>query len=553
MKILVILMMILTLMAQSSCKMTCSKGTASVPLAVVSECRIDGKLVPNGGRVSGVPLEGTEIIVRFSDEIDVERSDKRKISLSGIISDDISVSYGVDRQTLVIRPLRPLPPLEIMRFHISKGTNLGIELDDSFECELVTAVNPSMKYPEIPEEDLLTKVQESTFSYFWDYAHPVSGLARERSGSGDLVTVGGSGFAAMAIPVAVERGFITREEGASRLLRMVRFLYEQADRFHGVFPHWLDGTDGKTIPFSQKDDGGDLVETSLLLQGLLTASEYFNSSSPVEMQFRRIVDMIWQEVEWEWYMNGQQKLFWHWSPDYGWEMNLPVTGWNEALITYVLAASSPTHQIDRSVYDAGWARYGEMRNGKSFFDICLPLGPDFGGPLFFAHYSFLGLDPRGLSDAYADYWEQNVAHSLINYRYCVSNPRGWYGYGKEVWGLTACDIPGGYAANSPAYDTGTIAPTAALSSIPYTPEESLSALKYYYYILGDRLFGEYGFFDSFNLEKAWISSTCLAIDQGPVIIMIENYRTGLLWKLFMDNEYVQNGLSRLGFTTEPKL
>ena len=400
----------------------------------------------------------------------------------------------------------------------------------------------------VTDDELLTIVQERTFRYFWDYAHPVSGLARERLGSDDIVTSGGSGFGVMAFPVAVERGFITRDQAVERLLKIVNFLGCKADKFHGAFPHWLNGTTGKTIPFSPKDNGGDIVETALLLQGLLTVKEYFNGEDPRETAIRDGIDAIWRGVEWDWYTRGEDLIYWHWSPEYEWEMNLPVRGWNEALIVYVLAASSPTHSIPPIIYNIGWARAGAMANGEEYMGVTLPLGPPYGGPLFFAQYSFLGLDPRGLSDRYADYWEQNVAQTRINYKYCVENPRGWKGYGRNVWGLTACDVPGGYAANSPTEDFGTIAPTAALSSFPYTPYESMEALHYYYYILGEKTFGEYGFCDAFNLQEDWFSPSYLAIDQGPIIIMMENYRSGLLWNLFMKNEDVRAGLNSLGFS-----
>ena len=412
---------------------------------------------------------------------------------------------------------------------------------------VVVLVDTIYKYPKISDDSLLTLVQRRTFRYFWDYAHPVSGLARERLGSEELVTIGGSGFGVMCIPVAIERGFISRAEGAERIFKILSFLSLQADRFHGAYPHWMDGATGKTIPFSTYDNGGDIVETALLVQGLLTVKQYFNTSDPVETVIRDAIDQIWESVEWDWYLNGQNVLYWHWSPDFAWDMDMQVNGWNEALIAYVLAASSPTFPIPREAYEEGWARNGQMCNGKKFYSILLPLGPDFGGPLFFAHYSFLGLDPRELSDEYADYWTQNIAHTMINYDYCVRNPKNWAGYGPNVWGLTACDIPNGYEACSPMHDHGVIAPTAALSSMPYTPERSIRALRYYYYILGDRAFGEYGFCDSFFLQKQWFAPSYLAIDQGPIIIMIENYRTGLLWDLFMKNVCILDGLDKLGF------
>jgi hypothetical protein len=189
-----------------------------------------------------------------------------------------------------------------------------------------------------------------------------------------------------------------------------------------------------------------------------------------------------------------------------------------------------------------------MKNGKTFYDIMLPLGYDYGGPLFFAHYSFLGLDPRNLSDSYANYWTQNTAHSLINYKYCVANPKKYRGYSAKCWGLTASDIQNSYSASSPTNDLGVIAPTAALSSIPYTPEQSMEALKFFYYVLGDKLWGTYGFYDSFNLTSRWFADSYIAIDQGPIVCMIENYRSGLLWNLFMSNTDIKSGLDKLGFS-----
>jgi hypothetical protein len=401
------------------------------------------------------------------------------------------------------------------------------------------------------DEALLDLVQRQTFRYFWDFAHPTSGLARERSNvtpdyGRETVATGGSGFGIMSIVVAVERQWIARADAVDRLLQMSRFLYK-ADSYHGVLPHFLNGETGRTIPFSRKDDGADLVETSYLVAGLLCARQYFDRDDAGERDLRARIDALWQEVEWEWHTRGESVLYWHWSPNNGWAMNHQVRGWNECLITYVLAASAPRHRIDPDVYLRGWAQSRTFTNGREFYGIRLPLGPDYGGPLFFAHYSFLGLDPRGLRDRYADYWQQNVAHALINYEHCVRNPHGFKGYGADCWGLTASDDHQGYAAHAPDHDLGVISPTAALSSFPYTPAHSIRALRHFYHQLGDRIWGEYGFVDAFSETHEWYASSYLAIDQGPIVVMIENYRSGLLWRLFMSCPEVRAGLRRLGF------
>jgi hypothetical protein len=407
-------------------------------------------------------------------------------------------------------------------------------------------------FDQISDDSLLTLVQQRTFGYFWDFGHPTSGLARDRTSSGDVVTSGGSGFGVMAILVAVERGFITRSAALERLTTIVDFLSNTADRFHGAFPHWLNGRTGKATSFSADDNGSDLAETDYLMQGLLTVKEYFkDGATPQETALCAAIQALWEEVEWDWYrQNGQQALYWHWSPDKGWKMNMRITGWNECLIVYVLAAASPTHAIPKSVYDEGWARNGAIRNGREFYGVTLPLGEDRGGPLFFEHYSFLGLDPRSLRDAYADYWEQSVAHARINYSYCAANPKQHAGYSADCWGLTASDIPNGYTASSPSNDVGVIAPTAALSSFPYTPAESLAALHHFYYTRGRKLWSQYGFKDAFKPSTGWVAADYLAIDQGPIVVMIENHRTALLWNLFMANPDIQAGLAKLGFTIQ---
>lgn len=513
--------------------------------AAVFSASVNGVTMTTTGSVSDLPTDDVVFTLEFSSEVDADKFNPLGITFSG---GDLDVSYGENKAVLVLKPRNELSHYKKYTLSILPVEQLGVNMVESYSYSIVTCYDPSDKFDRISDEELLTLVQKQTFKYFWDYAHPVSGLARERLNSGETVTSGGSGFGVMTIPVGIERGFITREEGAERMAVIVDFLLNKAERFHGAFPHWLDGTTGKAKAFSAQDDGGDLVETALLIQGLLTVQQYFNLENETESAIREGIQTLWEEVEWNWYLNGGNALFWHWSPKHEWAMNLPIRGWNEGLITYVLAASSPTYPISKEVYDEGWARSGGIVNGREYYGIELPLGSDKGGPLFFTHYSFLGLDPRNLSDAYADYWEQNVAHTRINQAYCVANPKKYAGYGDDCWGLTASDIPGGYTASSPTNDNGTIAPTAALSSMPYTPEASMKAIRKFYYIFGDRLWGEYGFHDAFNLGKMWFASSYIAIDQGPVVIMIENHRTGLLWDNFMKNADIRAGLDKLGFT-----
>ncbi len=418
------------------------------------------------------------------------------------------------------------------------------------------AQNKSSIQNDLSDDQLLDIVQKQTFRYFWDFAHPISGMARERSnatfGYGDeVVTTGGTGFGVMSIIVATERKWITRDSAAKHLLKMMLFL-EKANSYHGAFPHWMNGATGKTIPFGRKDDGADLVETSYLFEGLLCARQYFNANNKTETELRNRIGWMWDEIEWNWFTKGEEVLYWHWSPNNGWAMNFPVHGFNECLIMYILAASAERYPVSSAVYHKGWAQGSFFKNGKTFYGYELPLGFDYGGPLFFSHYSFLGLNPHGLKDQYADYWLQNKNHTLINHAYCIDNPKKFKGYGENCWGLTASDTYTGYDAHSPTNDHGTISPTAALSAFPYAPEFSMKALRHFYFDLGDKLWGKYGFIDAFNESKNWYAKSYLAIDQGPEIVMIENYRSGLLWKLFMSCPEIKKGLNKLGFDYQTK-
>jgi len=403
----------------------------------------------------------------------------------------------------------------------------------------------------LSDKELLEKVQQQTFKYFWDFADSNTGMAHERSTSKEstlkIVTSGGTGLGLAAFPIAVERSWITRNQARIRLEKILTFL-EKTDKFHGAFAHWYSGATQKSTSFSEFDDGGDIIETAFLIQGLLINRQYFNLDIPAEKDLRNRINNIWNAVEWDWYIQPNDDILtWHWSPNYGFKKDHKIKGHHEGQIAYILAASSKIHSVPASVYHNGWAQGGEIVKNRNYYGYNLPLGPKYGGPLFFTHYSYLGLNPKLLKDKYADYWQQNVNHAKINYFYCIENPKNYKGYGENCWGLTASDGNNGYSAHSPTNDRGVIAPTAALSSFPYTPKESMRALRYFYEELGDKIWSDYGFIDAFNEQENWYDYQYLAIDQAPIIVMIENYRTGLVWDLFMSCPEIQNGLGKLGF------
>jgi len=406
----------------------------------------------------------------------------------------------------------------------------------------------SFEVPIFSDDDWMDMVQKYTFKYFWEFGHPISGMARERNTSGDVVTTGGTGFGIMAMLVAVEREYITRQQALQRVVQIVSFL-QFSDTFKGAFSHWINGRTGRALPFSAQDDGADLVETAFLIQGLLAARQYFDSDDQLEEGLRQAITGLYEAVEWSWFRRGTQNiLYWHWSPTHEWAMNLPIRGFDEAKMVYLLAVASPTYPVPASLYHQGWAGSNYVNNGIHF-GYPIYCGPFAGGPMFFAHYSFIGFDPRGLKDNYCNYFERNRNHALIQQAYAKANPLGHAGYSEECWGITASDNPWGYLAHdlTGSRDNGTIAPTAALSSMPYAPEASMAALKHFYREYGDRLWGPYGFYDAFNLGANWFATSYLAIDQGPIICMIENHRSGLLWDLFMKNPEIAPALEAIGF------
>lgn len=411
----------------------------------------------------------------------------------------------------------------------------------------------------LSDDALLDTVELYTSRYFTEFIHPNNGLARERNNMechGDVVTTGGTGFGLMAIIAASERGYIPREQAVAQLDNITRFL-DRVERFHGAWAHWYASETEQVYPFSMYDDGGDLVETAFLTEGLLTVREWLrDSEDEAERAVAERADKLWKGVEWNWYTQGTDSLYWHWSKNYGWKMNHRLTGFDECLITYVLAASSPTHPIKGKEYEACYKNSSYYYNGKEYYGIPLSLGMEYGGPLFFTHYSFLGLDPRGLTDGEVNIFERNRAHALIHCQYALENPKNHKGYGADLWGFTSSDDAlVGYSSHHPGTndDNGTVSPTAAVSSIVYTPEQSMAVIRHLYDDLGEQLFGEYGFYDAYNPSLAparQVVPHYLAIDQGPMVVMIENYRSGLLWKLFMQAPEIRTGLEKLGFRYE---
>ncbi len=421
--------------------------------------------------------------------------------------------------------------------------------------------NPA--FAQLSDAELIDTLQRDVFKYFWDYTHPVSKLSRERIHENDLsfdqntIAIGGSGFGFLNIILGIENGFITKSEGVAHLNFALDFL-ENADRFHGAWPHWINGNTGEVIPFSPLDDGGDLVETAFLSQALIVIREYFKNGNAQEQLLAQKADLLWKGVEWNWFTKGENVLYWHWSPNFNWQMNFPIRGYNEALIVYLLAASSPDYSIAEEVYHEGWARDGLIVSSGSQYNIPVIFNhngaPGTVGPLFWAHYSYLALDPRGLSDSYGNYWDVVKNHTEIIYEYCLENPIQYLGYNENCWGLTASysrnsDGTTGYAAHQPNNDKGVVTPTAALSSMAYTPAESLGFLRYLYEDTQGAFLGIAGPYDAFSPHYSWKTERYLAIDQGTIGPMLENHKTQLFWNLFMSAPEIKQGLQNLGFTS----
>jgi len=443
-------------------------------------------------------------------------------------------------------------------------------VNNSFD-ETIKSLPVAASTKEMNDDELLSMVQEASFRYYWEAAEKNSGLAKENThGRQNMIASGASGFGIMALLVGTERKFITRKESVARFLKIVNFLHD-AETFHGAYPHFIDGQTKEAEPFfGEKDNGADLVETSFLMQGLLAARQYFSGKDKNEVYIRNTINHIWKRVEWSWFKQhpNSKFLYWHWSPNQGWVINHNLIGWNETMVTYLLAIASPTHPVPASMYYSGWANQdsigqqyrkgwgqtadGSMySNGKTYYDVKLDVGVSNGGPLFFTHYSYLGYDPHAITDKYTNYFTNNKNIATINYRYCVENPLHFNGYGDSAWGLTASDGPAGYSADEPVkwQDHAKVTPTGAISSFPYLPAEAMKALKNYYFNYGKVIWGEYGFKDSFSPQMNWCSEIYMGLNQAPMAVMIENYRSGLIWKLFMSSPEVKEGLKKLAAET----
>ena len=395
------------------------------------------------------------------------------------------------------------------------------------------------------ESDLVEEIQRASFRYFRDYRHPVSGLPREGIGgwNRNMCSVAATGMMFFNIAVGIENEWITRGEGLAQLHQSLQFLTEKAERFHGVFPHWLHGATGETIPFSDKDDGADLVETSFLIAGALFVREYLSEDpSDVAAEIRAMAQQLWEDVEWSWFVkdrsDGRRPLLWHWSPKHGFGLDLEVVGFNECQITYLLALASPTFPIQPISYFHGWIHpgYGHARDALG---IPLELGRErYGPPAFFMHYSYLGIPPSVFHYGTKNYFEHFEDFCRVQVLWAEQQvpERG------VLWGASASMNPAGYGVQEPGKDHGTITPTAYLASWPYAPDAARACLEQMYRDHARSFWGPFGFRDAMSPARNWYSQHYIAINVGPIAPMIENYKTGLGWNTLMRAPEIQRAI-----------
>jgi hypothetical protein len=420
------------------------------------------------------------------------------------------------------------------------------------------------------QDVFLETLSRDTFQYFWDLANPSNGLIPDRWPTPSFSSIASTGFGLTAYLVGVERGYVTRQQAAERVLITLRF-FDAAPKSdstahvtgnHGFFYHFIDMNTG--LRFRQVELS--TIDTGLLIAGVLSCQTYFDGPNQTEMEIRSLADKLYKDVEWDWAMNENGTMSMGWHPERGF-IKSSWRGYNEGMILYIMGLASPTHPIDAKAWSIWTSTYQwDSYLGQEHVNF---------GPLFGHQYSHLYIDFRGIKDDFMaakgiDYFENSRRATIANRKYCIANPGGWKGYGENVWGLTACDGPGnehnanpnvsfmGYSARGAAQwytqDDGTIAPTAAGGSIPFAPDLCITALKTMKATYGDKVYGKYGFIDAFNLSIpnkdgsiGWFDKDYIGIDQGPIIIQTENYRTGFVWELMKKNPYIVDGLKKAGF------
>ncbi len=423
------------------------------------------------------------------------------------------------------------------------------------------------------ENIFLDSLSKHTFHYFWDLAGPENGLIPDRWPTPSFASIAATGFGLSSYLVGVERGYITRKEAAGRVLKTLRFFQNapmgnnssDVSGNHGFFYHFLDMQAG--LRFRQVELS--TIDTGLLIAGVLSCQTYFDGENENEKEIRSLADCLYRSVEWDWAMNEKKTLSMGWHPEHGF-IEASWKGYNEGMILYIMGLSSPTHPLPQN----SWKSWTETYQWGEFYG---QEHVNF-GPLFGHQYSQMYIDFNGIKDEFMrskgiDYFENSRRATYANRAYCILNPGGWVGYSENNWGLTACDGPGNESNSNPnisfagynargagqwyTQDDGTISPTAAGGSLPFAPEICIPALQNMYQQYGSKIYSKYGFRDAFNLtilnadgSKGWYDVDYIGIDQGPILIQIENYRNGFLWELMKKNPYIKQGLKNAGFEGE---
>lgn len=433
-------------------------------------------------------------------------------------------------------------------------------------------------------DPFLSELEERTFRYFWETANPKNGLIPDRYPTPSFASIAAVGFGLTAYPIGVERQYISRAEARERVLTTLRF-FVKAPNEHGFYYHFLDMNTGARAGDSEVST----VDTALLLAGMLFCQSYFDTQHPHEVQIRKLVDEIYRRVDWTWAQPRPPAVALAWTPEGGFT-GIDWQGYNEAMLVYLLALGSPTHPIGPQAWTA-WTSTYDKHWGTLYDQTYLSFAPLFGH-----QYTHVWVDFRGIRDAYMrahgmDYFENSRRATYTQRRYAIANPRHWQAYGKNVWGMSASDGPGAteayegretsflhYAARGVGVgrivDDGTIAPTAAISSLPFAPEIVLPATLEMYHRFGSSIYSVYGFLDAFNASfrspedsmdaahaqptsvtteptrtayAGWVDPDYVGIDEGPILAMIENYRSDLIWRVMRNDPYLRQGLERAGF------